>query len=141
MNYRTQHLSTRKMVDMALITDSLTRSAAGFSKGGPLHYGDMDRPSPWAELTRFVEQSSDRYHSAVMGDVTVNVGCLAGRVMITFVRGEKSVTLLGAEGEVKMGCGMHGISASAGEAEEMIETAIKNWDINSFKVASHLSII
>jgi len=124
---------------MAVITDMLNRSTAGFSKGGPLHYEDLDRPSPWAELTRFVDESSDRYHSAVLGDVTVNVGCVAGRVMITFVRGEKNVTLMGAEGDVEKGCGLHGISASAGEAQDMIETAIKNWDIILFKVAKNLS--
>lgn len=129
------------MLDMAVIVDILNRSAESFSKGGRLHYGDLDRPSPWAELTKFVDQSTDRYHSAVMGEVTVNVGCMAGRVMITFVRGEKSVTLVGCEGEVKIGCGMHGICASAGEAQEMIQTAIKNWDINSFKVANNLSIL
>lgn len=141
MNYRTRQLSTREMLHMSLITDILHRSARAFSKGGPLHSGDFNRKSAWSELSYVAARSSNRYLSAVLGDVTVNVGSLAGRVMITFLRGEKSVTLIGAEDDVDRGCGMHAIAASAGEAQEMIEAVIRNWDITLFKAAKDLSIV
>jgi hypothetical protein len=129
------------MLHMSLITDILHRSAAAFSHGGPLHSGDFNRKSSWSELSYVAARSSDRYLSAVLGDVTVNVGSMAGRVMITFVCSGKSVTLMGAEDDVDRGCGMHAISASAGEAQEMIQTAIQHCDITLFKATQTLSIL
>lgn len=141
MSYLTRQLTTQEMVDMAVITDILSTESMHFSKGGPLYHGDVDRPSPWAELTKFVDESTDRYHSAVLGGVTVNVGYLAGRVLITLLRGDRTVSLLGGAGEVASGCGIHSISASAGEAREMIQSVIKNWDLKAFAAAPNLSIV
>jgi hypothetical protein len=139
MNRYEKILDTSEFVDMFMTTSVVNDAIQKFSQGGWI-WGDQ-YPSRWKELEPFLSESKKRYHSAVFKDVKVNAGTLAGRVLITFERGDFQITIIGGEGEPERDCGLQSIHASVDQAIYMIETVIKNWKIEAFQPNENAMIV
>lgn len=137
-----KELLTSSFVDMALITSAVNDAIDRFAKGG---YVDGDEwPSRWKELKAYLAASKDRYHQAHISGVEVNVGSIAGRILVTFQKevhnGTAQVTVIGGEDEPDRGCGLQSIAATTNEVLSMIDSVIVSWDMKKFKASSTVSI-
>lgn len=123
-------LTTREHFDMAMVVHKINDIASTFSscwrKGDEL-------PPAWPELCRFLSTSKHRYHQARFGDVQVLTGESAGRVLITFQKGDRQITLIAAADEPQKRCGVQSIHASPHEAQDMVNTVLDKWEITAFQ--------
>jgi len=74
-------------------------------------------------LRPIIDASSERGMSGDVGGVILRSWVMAGRVMLTFERGDTSVTILGAEGEDDPRFGLQSLDATVFEARAMIVEA------------------
>jgi hypothetical protein len=126
-----RRLCTEDFMDMSLITHRINDAVERFSKGGWV--AGKEYPSRWRMLAALLDVSNARYQTARIGDIEVNAGTLAGRVMVTFQKGDTQVTVIGAEGEPQGGVGLQSIEASADEAVDILDAVIAGWNSANFK--------
>lgn len=117
-------------MDMALLVHRIDHVAVLFSSGCRK---DDELPPCWPELCRFLTGSRHRYHRAEFGGVEVLTGESAGRVLITFQKGDRQVTLIGAADNPQSRCNIQSIHASPNEAHDMVDTVRDNWNITAFQ--------
>lgn len=86
----------------------------------------------WNEIYAELDSFDERRIGAMFGGVKFLTFTMAGRVMITFQKDERSVTILAADDPEYRG-GLHGIDCSVDEAVEMIEAVINNYERGGLK--------
>lgn len=138
MNLYDRPVNTSEFMDMSMITMVINDAVARFSKGGLIDCKEY--PSRWKELEPFISASPDRYHSMTVGVVEVNVGSLAGRILVTLQGYGAQVTLIGLEGEPERGCNLQSIDASTNQVIALIDTVITGWKIENLKPNKNVMI-
>jgi len=109
-------ISSFQMLDLFSVTSKLTYAAKEFTR------------AVWPSLKPLVIESKARYQSGIFGDVKLMTACMAGRIMVTMVRGDEDFTVMGTEEEPDRGCGVHSIEGSARSALAMVDIVIANWE-------------
>lgn len=130
MNYD-ERITTRDFMDMSMIVMKVNDAVKRFADGGYIE--GKEYPSRWREIEPFIAASPERYHSATIDVVEVNVGSVAGRILITLQGYGAQVTLIGLEGEPARGCNLQSIDGSVNQAMSLIDSVIKGWKIEDFK--------
>lgn len=138
MNLYDRPITTMDYMDMSMITMVINDAVARFSKGG--FVDGKEYPSCWKDLEPFISASPERYHSMTVGVVEVNVGSLAGRILITLQGYGAKITMIGAEGEPERGCNLQSIDASTNQVIALIDTVITGWKIENLKPNKNVMI-
>lgn len=138
MNHYDKPITTADYMDMSMITQVINDAVQRFAKGGWVK-GEK-YPSRWKEIEPFISASPERYHSMTVDVVEVNVGSVAGRILITLQGYGAQVTLIGLEGEPERGCNLQSIDASTNQVIALIDTVITGWKIENLKPNKNVMI-
>lgn len=109
-------------------------------KDGAYDHGELIGPA-WPTLMPLMRDTKHRGMSAHLGDVQVLAYSMAGRVMVTFRRGEDSITFIGADGYLTgPEPGWQGIEGKIRACREIVADAMRRWDIQKFKADDDVGV-
>ena len=83
-------------------------------------------------LQAIIDASKKKGMSGTLEDIQLLSYVMAGRLMITFKRGDDSITFLGADGEDNTGFYVRSIDATLPSARSMVDKVIEVWNTPNF---------
>lgn len=89
----------------------------------------------WPSITRYLLESTSKYHSGIFGDVKVMVASGTGAAMVTLWRAGKELMVSGVITNLNeiVACQLNYISGSAEEVRDLVKTVVKNWNPDKLK--------